>query len=82
MSTCPEIPRENVRVFFLGSNFVLDLLLSKIADFVVKIMGIFGIDLLESSSTGGAQSREDIARPFAKAVADFRNKVRTGIKVI
>jgi len=57
------------------------LLLAKIRDYVMNILSIFGIDMSESASgSATSESREDIARPFAKAISAFRNKVRTGAK--
>jgi len=68
-------------VYLTGNNEKKYLLLARIKEYVLEILSIFGIDMEESgisSSTSG--SREDIARPFAKVIFDFRNKVRLGVK--
>jgi cysteinyl-tRNA synthetase len=57
------------------------LLISKIKDYIVHMLSIFGLDF---GSSGGSAAEgvtvEDIARPYVKAASEFRKKVREGGK--
>jgi len=69
-------------VYLTGNNEKKYLLLAKIKEYVLEILSIFGIDMEDSgtSSSASALSPEQIARPFAKVIFDFRNKIRLGVK--
>uniref|UniRef100_A0A6B2KYA1 cysteine--tRNA ligase n=1 Tax=Arcella intermedia TaxID=1963864 RepID=A0A6B2KYA1_9EUKA len=67
---------------YLSSKDRKTLLVSKIRDYVLRIFGVFGLNFSTSSVTEGASgvSTEDIVRPYARALVDFRNQVREGAK--
>eukprot|EP01128_Nolandella_sp_AFSM9_P004087 TRINITY_DN178_c0_g1_i9.p1 TRINITY_DN178_c0_g1~~TRINITY_DN178_c0_g1_i9.p1 ORF type:complete len:760 (+),score=251.64 TRINITY_DN178_c0_g1_i9:145-2424(+) len=72
-------------VYMSGNDVRKALLLSKIAEYVLKILNVFGLPYTLGGGGGGsgavsADDREAVARPFVTAITDFRSAVRSAAK--
>jgi len=61
--------------YFTGNPERKALLASKVTDYVLHMLNVFGLDFTSDHVT-----KEDVVRPFAKAITSFRKTVRDGAK--
>jgi len=68
--------------YMSNNNSKKALLLTKVANYINKILSVFGVPPLLAESSAGSVNREEVLRPCAQTLVDFRKEIRSTLKVL